>query len=105
MDSQPVVIHVPGSHLYRGMKLRAGCGNSARCLVLKEQQDAEVLLLFEDGSYAPADLVHGQGSRVALHVAAYTTARGTSIRARTWTLTAIEGREGGLDIHLAGDSG
>jgi hypothetical protein len=105
MDSQPVVIHVPGSHLYRGMKLRAECGNSARCLVLKEQQDAEVLMLFEDGSYAPADLAHGQGGQVALHVAAYTTARGTSIRARTWALQAMVECEDGLDIHLAGDSG
>jgi hypothetical protein len=70
-------------------------------LVLKEQQDSEILLLFEDGSYAPADLVHGEGGQVALQVAAYTTTRGTSIRARTWKVASIEEYEGGLDIHLA----
>ena len=101
MDRQPVVIHVPGSHLYRGMHLRAVCGPGARRLVLSEQQDAEVLMLFKDGSYAPADLAHGQGGQVALRVAAYTTARGISIRARTWTLQAMVECEDGLDIHLA----
>lgn len=105
MSREPLVLHVPGSHLYRGMHLRAVCGKSARRLVLEEQQDAEVLMLFEDGSYAPADLVHGEGGQVALHVAAYTTARGTSIRARVWKVRAMVESEDGLDIHLTSDSG
>jgi hypothetical protein len=101
MSVEPVVIHIPGSHLYRGMKLHAVCQTSARCLVLREQQDCEMLLLFEDGSYAPADLVPGEGGQVSLHVAAYTTARGTSIRARIWRVASLEECEDGLDIHLA----
>jgi hypothetical protein len=73
---------------------------SARSLVLKEQQDSEVLLLFEDGSYAPADLVYGEGGQVTLHIDAYTTTRGTSIGARMWKVNAIEDCDDGLDIRL-----
>lgn len=100
MCIDPIVIHVPSSHLYRGMHLRVVCEPYARCRLLKEQQDADVLLLFEDGSYTPADLVYEKDGRVVLHVAAYTTARGTPIGARMWTVNAIEEREDGLDIGL-----
>jgi hypothetical protein len=47
----------------------------------------------------PADLVPGEGGQVSLHVAAYTTARGTSIRARIWRVASLEECEDGLDIH------
>jgi hypothetical protein len=100
MSIDSIVIQVPSSHLYRGMHLRAVCEEATRCLVLKRCQIIAVLLLFEDGSYAPADLVQDKGGRVALHVAAYTTAHGTSIGARIWTATSIEARDDGLDIRL-----
>lgn len=102
MDS--MVIQVSSSHLYRGMHLRATCEVDTRCLLLERRQNIAVLLLFEDGSYAPADLVHGKGGRVVLHVPAYTTARGTSMAARTWTVKAIEERGDGFDIHLGSRS-
>jgi hypothetical protein len=100
MCMDPIVIHVPSSHLYRGMHLHAVCEMDARRLVLKEQQDAEVLLLFEDGAYAAADLLHGEGDQVALHVTAYTTTRGTSMDARMWLVQAIDERDDGLDVRL-----
>jgi hypothetical protein len=100
MRNEPIVIRVPSSHLYRGMHLRAVCEAGARPVVPEGRQAVEVLLLFEDGSYAPADLLLDRNGRVALHVAAYTTASGTSIRAKAWTLNAIEERESGLDIQL-----
>jgi hypothetical protein len=100
LSMNPIVIHVPSSHLYRGMHLRGACEAGARYLVLKEQQDAEVLLLFEDGAYAPADLVHGESGQIALHVAAYTTTRGTSMDARMWMVQTIEERDDELDIRL-----
>jgi hypothetical protein len=82
------------------MHLKVACEPGTLCTEIKERQEAEVLLLFEDGSYAPADLVHDQDGHVALQVAAYTTARGTSMVGRMWTVNAIEEREDGLDIHL-----
>jgi hypothetical protein len=69
-------------------------------MLLEERQEVEALLLFEDGSYAPASLLLDKDGRVTLHVAAYTTARGSPLPARMWTLKAIEELEDGLDIHL-----
>jgi len=94
------VIHVPASHVYRGMHLRAACEAGTRQTVLQGQQDMDVLLLFEDGSYAPADLVHEKDGRVVLQVAAYTTARGTAMDTRTWTVTRIVESGDGLEIRL-----
>jgi hypothetical protein len=69
-------------------------------MLLKNHQGVELLLLFGDGTYAPAGLWPDQDGQIALHVAAYTTARGTAIPARMWTLKAIEKGEDGLDMHL-----
>jgi hypothetical protein len=82
------------------MHLRVVYEPGARCVLIEERQDVEVLLLFEDGSYAPADLLHDIDGQVALHVAAYATAQGNRIRARMWTLKAVAERKDGLDIHL-----
>jgi hypothetical protein len=100
MDNEPIVIHIPSSHLYRGMHLHAVCEPGARRKALEERQEAEVLLLLEDGSYAPADLVPDSDGQATLHVAAYTTARGSSIPVRAWTVKAIGERDDGLDLQL-----
>ena len=100
MRIEPIVVHVPSSHLYRGVHLHAACEPEAWRIVAEDRQEAEVLLLFEDGSYAPADLVSGNQGQVALHVAAYTTTRGSSIPARIWTVKAVGESDDGLDLHL-----
>jgi hypothetical protein len=100
MSEGSVVIQVPASHLYRGLRLHAVCEAGAIPSVLGGQPDLGVLLIFEDGSYAAADLLVGEGGQVVLQVTAYTTAAGTSIPARMWAVKTIEEREDGLDIHL-----
>jgi hypothetical protein len=100
MRIEPIVVHVPASHLYRGILLHAACEPGAWQIVHEGRQEAEVLLLFEEGSYAPADLLVDKGGQLTLHVAAYTTARGTSIPARIWRVKAVCERGDGLDLHL-----
>ena len=94
------VIHVPSSHLYRGLRLCTVPAAHAKSSARQAQKDADVILLFEDGSRTTAELMHDEGGHVALYVAAYRTARGTSIAAKMWTAKGIEERDGGLDIRL-----
>lgn len=95
-----ISIHVPSSHLYRGMRLRAERVQSLSFPVDGDSLEFEILLLFSDDSTVAAKL-HMEGSgEHALHVESYMTAQGTDIPARAWRVKGIEERPNELEIWL-----
>jgi hypothetical protein len=82
-EGTATVLAAAGSHLYRGAQgiLREGRGAEGPCLVE-----------FADGSLAFGRLVMTD-ERVVLELDAYTTARGTMIPAKRWSVAVM--RRGG----------
>lgn len=91
---RPLLIEVPYSHLFRGLRLRTWSEGHA------PQKDADVILVFGDGSSTTAKLHYGRESLSALWVAAYTTVAGTFISERVWRVKEITEDNGELVIHL-----
>lgn len=91
-------IRVPYSHLFRGLCLTV-TRPKPHALKRPAKQPAKFLLLFSDGAQTFAELLHDRRG-AALHVAAYTTARGTNLPERVWTVSRLGDQAGELEICL-----
>ncbi|MCC7163830.1 MAG: hypothetical protein IT331_15145 [Anaerolineae bacterium] len=99
LPTVPFVLDVPYSHLFRGLRLQGATGPK-RPESHSLNQDAELVLKFSDGSQTTAELVRDRRDGIALSVAAYTTARGTSIPKRLWVVIELEMQDGQMNIRL-----
>lgn len=86
----PLILRASSSHLYAGARLRLADSATADQLLHRREAGTAVILLFADGAEATAHLDRAPDGRLTLHVAAYTTARGTFISPRTWSIASVE---------------
>lgn len=90
----PVVIKVPSSHLYPGLRLVAENAPNSGTLVSKE-----AVILFSDGSTSEARF-DSHDDELHLYVRAYTTLSGTHIPAKRWPVLDTDKTANGLELHL-----
>lgn len=90
----PIVIKVPSSHLYPGMKLTAENAPFGQSLA-----EREAIVLFSDGATSEARF-DARNGEVGLYVAGYTTFSGTHIAAKRWPVLDTTERPNGLELHL-----
>ena len=92
----PVVLEAPSSHLYPGIVLRAVAAEGEE---LPRRKTARCLVVFADGSSAPARL-RREGDAHLLEVEGYRTARGTPIGAKFWRVASMRRHRGAIEFRL-----
>lgn len=100
MDAPPLILRAPSSHLYPGARLRPTDVATANEVERRAEVGGDAILLFADGVEAMAHLRRDRDGTLALHIAAYITARGTFISARNWRIRSVEPDRDGLELRL-----
>ncbi|MBR8744356.1 hypothetical protein [Nocardiopsis sp. MG754419] len=90
--------HVGYSHLFPGARMRVEAESGHGAI---HHTPEEFGVEFSDGARSSARLLREDGeSPPVLVVAGYTTARGTRVDERVWTVAAAVPADGGVDLRL-----
>lgn len=91
----PIVLRVPASHLYPGLRLIAENAPGSGQLAPKG-----AMVLFSDGSTSEARFSEADDGGVHLYVSAYSTLSDTQIPAKRWPIIEVTKMPEGLELHL-----